>query len=39
MIVFFHTKFGLVQKQGSEVKRGAESPGLSEFLKSLSGQG
>ena len=34
MIVFAHTKFGLVRIQGSEVKRGAESappPGLSEF--------
>ena len=26
MIVFAHTKFGLVQKQGNEVKSGAESP-------------
>ena len=25
MIVFAHTKFGLVRIQGSEVKRGAES--------------
>ena len=25
MIVFVHTKFGLVRVQGSEVKRGAES--------------
>ena len=26
MIVFAHTKFGLVRIQGSEVKSGAESP-------------
>ena len=41
MIVFAHTKFGLVRIQGSEVKRGgggAESASvLSEFLKSRSG--
>ena len=44
MIVCAHTKFGLVRIQESEVKRGggggrAESapPGLSEFLRSLSG--
>ena len=36
MIVFAHTKFGLVRTQVSEVKRGAES-GLSEFLKFWSG--
>ena len=35
MIVFVHTKFGLVQIQGNEAKRGEDSappPGLSEFL-------
>ena len=30
MIVFAHTKFGLVRIQGSEVKRGAESAPRSE---------
>ena len=30
MILFAHTKFGLVQIQGSGVKRGAESTPLSE---------
>ena len=44
MIVFAHTTFGSVRKQGSEVKRGGgeernSSPSLSEFLKSRSGQG
>ena len=37
MIVFAHTKFGLVRIQESRVKRGAESappPSLSEFFKS-----
>ena len=34
MIVFAHTKFGLVQIKGSGVKRG---DGLSEFLKSRHG--
>ena len=43
MIVFAHTKFGLVRIHGSEVKKGggggveSDSPGLSEFLKSRSG--
>ena len=37
MIVFAHTKFGLVRIQGSEVKRGGGADsGLSEFFKSRS---
>ena len=38
-IVFAHTKFGLVQMKGSEVRRGGvdSAPSLSEFLKSWSG--
>ena len=38
MIVFAHTKFGLVRIKGSEVKRegGIRPPGLNEFLKSRS---
>ena len=41
MIVFAHTKFGLVQIKGSGVKRPAVPPpsSLSEFLKSRHGQG
>ena len=41
MIVFAHTKFGLVRIQGNEVKRGGgggiHPPGLGEILKSRSG--
>ena len=38
MIVFAHTKFGLVQIKGSGVKGGGfRPPGLSEFLKSRLG--
>ena len=41
MIVFAHSKFGVVRIKGSGVKRGGGGgfgpPGLSEFLKSLHG--
>ena len=40
MIVFAHTKFGLVRIKGSGVKGGEggfSPPGLSEFLKSRHG--